>query len=808
MGTPEKTPIAPPEFRYRVSSNSLQQALRDFIDPIIPAQLESRLVFVPKAINELLIPIIEYEDTNQLSISGSLARCIVCGLPPHFWEYPEYFKCESEKLINNGDSSALKLLRALEHGPTDMDLKISWKPIEDIVDRKDYFSRKLNIPKKRISSAEQNYIYDRCNPTLGRKKVPRDILAYVAKELNIELTTLQSVNEEYFKFMKTRNSCYKEQMRTLMSALVTHFGKSEKDIIKEVIPLDDDTSYNRETVTIPLHDDFEAKIIVSQVPTNIEHTFMRIGILDTRHEGKEIFHIDLGEVGNLAEDAFSDKRSGNSSKIQDECTCPLTTKNGQIIYQLSQRAHDVMYESDEIYTELDDLSDVMEVSLRALRMNLLHRISSMDIDLQSFSTEFTSDSLFKLRESIQGFVNRNDTINPNVLHILQRELALCLTINPHITVQFLRDSGLSSFIPGLKNITRQQWNKILSSKHFIITAENNYNKVPIGNQRTWEVMNRQAKLYQSFCRNKHGELHFNGVERFINAINEVRGFHETETVSPWKKYIDLWKNERVFYDELSSGESLSIPLGSIILTKYGITIIIPPESLQSISPVRSREIAEEIASYGPNREPINETIKQMEKLYPYYSQASLLFIPAEFTKSPEWKRDVARIYQIISKFPAGLTAREIVKLLYHVDYNEHTRSSYFSRLFLSLKLIGAIQREQSIRFDLAGKEIPVELYSLYTGPITKITDLNWNNEMLSAMKSFKRQNTPIADLKSYFTRHIWWIKRHFPSYPCQTILSLSEMDLGILDHLQPVAYFVPNMQKSIHFLSHLLNTLQ
>jgi len=286
--------------------------------------------------------------------------------------------------------------------------------------------------------------------------------------------------------------------------------------------------------------DLAVKIDAGVIPTNPRLQNMTIHIQDG--EERDLFHVDVGMLPRDAQSAHRDKRTGLTSDKQDLCTAELTrTNDGQIWYLLGDEAISVMNKQDQIVTESEDPWFVWEIALRALRHNVLHQFvfdKELTIPLSElFLPHFTSKSLFDLRRRAHQLIETVTPCEDNVKKILQKELALCLSIDPFVTVQFLRDSAVSDFIPGIRNLTREQWNQLLRSKYFSLDLVTD-TRAATTDERDVLYIQSQHNLYVS------GNLEFNGLWRFMMALQEM-GVAQVSNDNYLDAYLNIWENGRI-----------------------------------------------------------------------------------------------------------------------------------------------------------------------------------------------------------------------------------------------------------------------
>ncbi len=478
----------------------------------------------------------------------------------------------------------------------------------------------------------------------------------------------------------------------------------------------------------PIDDHLLVQIYSGPVPTNVKIPILVISILD-KETRQRIFHADLVMPPQNAEIAFAEKRLAATSTKQDECVARLSTRGGRLWFEMTGHAVDVMNEADAILTESDDPASVMEVSLRALRMNVLHPVDDL-YDLSAFMPQIRSNSLFPLREKMLRFLQERRQLSPTVLPLLEGELALCLTIDPYVTTQFLRDSGMALLIPGLRELSREDWDAILRSKQFVLEVPENRAASKI--IRNWAFMERQRNFYRLGDNGKI-EKQYDGVNRFIGALAEIRPTLFTEKeASSWALYKKLWVDANQDIEVATVGHSIVMPEHGEVVARVG-TIYIYSVGNAAKRTVNLRAIAEKLLGAGHKEQTLERVLKRIRNIIRRHDEVVYFQnIIAQYdelnnrkagstgldkAKSAEFNslsgryRSVALVYSILEEYPFGLTPREI-KRLYDAQKTGFEKQE-FRMVFLDLKLLGLVAREKTTRYQKGVSEpVSVDLYSL------------------------------------------------------------------------------------------------
>lgn len=469
----------------------------------------------------------------------------------------------------------------------------------------------------------------------------------------------------------------------------------------------------------PLAPSVEVEMYTGPVPTNLDLETMTISFFDAT-SGQRLFRIDVGELPLTGPQEEKEKRRGKTSRKQEECYATLEFQDGEVRYGLTGRAEKVMTGADEIWTESENPGDVLEIFVRALRMNLLHEVEDL-YDLEMFLPQFTSASLFAMRERIQAFVLRGERIDPGVLGLLMKELALCFTIDPYIAVQALRDSGISFLIPGLANITGEQWEKIIRSRHFVVDAASATEE-----KRTIPFMHKQRLLYLYGTENLVKP--FDGLERFMRALQDIDVV--PKETNQWQQYADLWDHWEKSNEQDAQPKPLPPDLrvltsarGYYLVGRATPTIPSQDEIRQAIEllgrtlrkeiPLSEQiTLAREIINRYPGGKNLNSQIKRLEDPSTrMLEDMTRDDIQQELEDLRSQRDSLALLYVLLNRFASGLTPREL-KHLYLLPQVSFHKWDNFDELFLELKLLGIVHKRGQKRFDKVGEAVDVSFYSL------------------------------------------------------------------------------------------------
>jgi len=154
------------------------------------------------------------------------------------------------------------------------------------------------------------------------------------------------------------------------------------------------------------------------------------------------------------------------------------------VLESKYQARAVMRSRDRLARLKDkETGNIMVSAMRALRIGIMHPwldLGASDINTRSRFFDFSYDSLAGLRLTLMQRAGYKETISEEQQTLVMRELFLCMTLNPHIAIQFLRDSGVSYFFPGLVHISIAEWNDILEHPKLEFAVQENHRVVEKG----------------------------------------------------------------------------------------------------------------------------------------------------------------------------------------------------------------------------------------------------------------------------------------------------------------------------------------
>lgn len=300
----------------------------------------------------------------------------------------------------------------------------------------------------------------------------------------------------------------------------------------------------RQEYEFRLGKNFRIHVSTGPIPSVPEIKTAVVSLFDNITGGR-VSHLDIGEIPNIGSVIEREKRlGGKTSQKQDTGKMELFLRNGNVAYRIKQEAVLALGKQDRLTTESQNPEEVMEIFLRALRMNMFHEFSTITmqdeskipaVDLKNVLRWFDSKTLFFVRQlATESILEGRDLFGPNI-PLLQRELALCLTIDPYVTIQTIRDTNLGLLIPGFREMSREDWNTILQSRWFVVRA------VPTQKEnRTWEFMEEERRFYLSGDEDVSLPPQFNGVERLMRALQDMK-LLTRDMENPWQAYKKFWE---------------------------------------------------------------------------------------------------------------------------------------------------------------------------------------------------------------------------------------------------------------------------
>lgn len=490
-------------------------------------------------------------------------------------------------------------------------------------------------------------------------------------------------------------------------------------------------------------DRFAIHVYTGPVPTNVKIPIFVLTLLD-RETKERIFHVDFVVPPQDATSAYGEKRQGATSAKQDECIAQLTVQDGRLHYAMTRHAVDVMNGPDALLTESNDTASNMEIGFRAVRMNTLHEVEALN-SLRAFMPLFRSDSLFDFRHRMLRFAQEQNELSPSVLPLIMRELALCLTIDPYVTVQFLRDSGIALLIPGLRNLTREDWDAILRSKQFVLEVIDG-KRAATKSDRNWVFMEWQREYYRLGEPEKKIEKQYDGVERFMMALAELYPeLFLSRKEDAWAMYRSLWVDPKQRVEIATKDHAIDVPSQAVAVIRIDNFIIF--NSAPNSKQVNLNTLAKKLRDAARGESDLEEQLKRirsilrqrakgsyyMEIINKYYAISEEIArlreekreVPsamvAEFNRLSDRFRSVALVYHILEQYPFGLTPRELERL--YDTQETGFMKGVFQTVFLDLKLLGVVVREKTTRHGKSGGMKDVELYSLTRSGPTNISEV-------------------------------------------------------------------------------------
>lgn len=453
---------------------------------------------------------------------------------------------------------------------------------------------------------------------------------------------------------------------------------------------------------------FDIEVSFGPIPTNPKKQSLEIKFFDPQDARKVVFLCHIGDLPTEARDALADKRLETNDK-QDFGTAYLESDGENLTYSLSEKAIEVMDRQDK-FVDLEVLKtktvgELAEVGMRALRMNLLHPFMDCPAgtaDVGLFFPLIESGSIFDFRKAIQAVAGK-ETLPEYVKPIIVRELFLCLTVNPYLTVQFLKDSGLGRIIPGLTHLALEDWNQLLNSHKMALALDRTKKRIVLPGKG---YLGAQIKEYQ-------GRGLMDGVERFVSALEELRPperseLSEKERASCWSKLLGFFKEkDKVDEDKEEDREELT---GGIIGRKSeadfrfvdGAIPFTGKGDVVGVVDDGSGRIFTLIGTDAVDSDSRQSFLKNMRRAFGRKDS----LVKEKGGIEPNFAF-IKKIIESILDFPGGLTARELSVL----TTGERT-GQQFAEQFLLLKMAGVILRYPVYRYDRKGDLARTDFYGL------------------------------------------------------------------------------------------------
>lgn len=221
-------------------------------------------------------------------------------------------------------------------------------------------------------------------------------------------------------------------------------------------------------------DNFKLAITHEPIITNPGLNKLTIGILykPENEDYKQIMHIDVSGFPIDAEKARRQKRhGGRTTKSQDRGRLPLMVENGKIIYEITNDSKIALKGREKISTSGKNMKDIFELSLRSLRIRLIHTPDDLSIKINHLFPLFDSKSLFSIRNNVQEYISSNNhKLSTKEISLPLKDLILCFNYDPYTTLHFLQDSNFYLLFPGFNNITSKGWRNLYLSDWLNLTT--------------------------------------------------------------------------------------------------------------------------------------------------------------------------------------------------------------------------------------------------------------------------------------------------------------------------------------------------
>lgn len=228
------------------------------------------------------------------------------------------------------------------------------------------------------------------------------------------------------------------------------------------------------TFFVDINDKYQLTITHEPIVTNPNFKKITVGIAHISEGGlKKIIHIDMSRFPKTGIEGREQKRHGGRTiKSQDRCRLILNSDGCGITYQISDYARSALSGQESIENFGKDIAGTTELSLRALRIHLIHSSDNLPININYLSPFLNAKSLFSLRKRFQEFtVSDKSGATMKGMSLSLKELVLCFNYDPYITLQFLQDSGLYLLLPDLKNLSSKDWHDLYLSDWLNLSTE-------------------------------------------------------------------------------------------------------------------------------------------------------------------------------------------------------------------------------------------------------------------------------------------------------------------------------------------------
>lgn len=436
---------------------------------------------------------------------------------------------------------------------------------------------------------------------------------------------------------------------------------------------------------------FTVKLEWGPIPTNLARQAISIDLVDKKLH-KKVFSIHVGQWPIEAIDAHTDKRIGATCDKQDFCTLPVVCNQGKIGFSIPDRAREVMNQPEGM-PDCEDMKDwelsrFMEITLRALRINLVHPIEDL-VNFDHFFPLFDDNTLWEIRKKVRDLYREQRELTVSEKKIIFREFIFCLTVDPYLTCQFFRDTGLGILIPGLSQASREDWQDLLISDSFSNDLGGKSRPAP-HRLRGNDFIKEEREKYKR-------KVDKNGAFKFIDHL--MKGRKYSRHLNHWILLAGLlYRKGRVSTLRMKDVHEMA----GLKLVSGETIVVMGPDGEEIIGGPRLvvilRKALEEITAEQPRSKiHLNEDLVRELRL-------------KDGTTCD--KEILSGMIEALEMNRVGLTARELKHEVYNAESTNVQQTEQFKKQFLLLKLSGLIERRVISRLNKHGQITQAEFYFL------------------------------------------------------------------------------------------------
>jgi|GEM_PF-7077126 len=462
------------------------------------------------------------------------------------------------------------------------------------------------------------------------------------------------------------------------------------------------------------------------ISTNPNLIHMTMGF---HNNNERVFHIDIAKFPSDGMQTLDQKRIGGSTNEAQDIYIPITLdEQGKLIYKIqSNDAYSVLHK-ESVNVEERKAKDVVELSIRALRIHLIHsEYLFTDTSLKSLTALFYTEgkgNIFDIRKTIQSLIRSGETIPKEQMDLFRTELLICMANDPYETAKFLQDTGIYLLIPGLKNFNHHDWKNFFTSTALTFLQEG----TPITPKEMRSIEGVQYS-HGEFKKVKWNEG-VNGMQRFIRAYGEVMKskLPDLDLKNYDQMYSLLFKTESKKLLLSEKQQATSLPNMLLFLFRTYPSGVTEREMQGYLQTMTNQEISREIFQKALFQIKTKGLIDRQTRMTPDGSKVVFY--------SPRLTADGS-----LNVTTTPLTNNEIHTALIGIQYIDQSAIHTLEHLLLQLpcRSIESFRPLRSYERELLATEMHTQLLESGNTTISKDTVLNFIMEVQQACVGYSKK---------------------------------------------------------------------